>query len=200
VAKGDTVIRVPTAQIRVTAHAPTLWISANFAELWFRDAVREAEASDGQHSTRREIVFAASFLESYIFEWARQICGLERINDYFPPKPRFKSDRRVQRPLKDKWKFVPRELCDDGLISKAPDLDLSELGVLVEFRNGLLHARASRPSTESLSKEFQPVPAPGQLENIGHGWACGVAKRLVLKLHVDLQTPAPKYLEVHKDA
>jgi len=200
VAKGDTVINVPTAHIRVTGHAPTLWISANFSEPWFRDTAREAEGKDGQHSTRREIVFASSFLESYIFEWARQICGLDRINDYYPPKARFKGDRRIQRPLKDKWKFVPGELHSDGLISKAPDLDLSELGILVEFRNGLLHARASRPSTGSLRKEFQPVPAPGQLESIGHGWACSVAKKLVLKLHEDLQTPAPSYLEAHKDA
>jgi hypothetical protein len=200
VAKGDTVITVPTAQIRVTAHAPTLWVSANFSEPWFRDAAREAEGKDRHHSTRREIVFAASFLESYIFEWARQVCGLERINEYFPPKARFKGDHRIQRPLKDKWKCVPGELHTDGLISKIPDLDHSGLGMLVEFRNGLLHARASRPSTESLSKEFRPVPEPGQLESIGHGWACGVAKKLVLKLHEDLQTPAPSYLEAHKDA
>lgn len=199
-AKDNTLITVPTAQIRVTAHAPTVWISANFNEPWFRDAAREAEGKEGQHSTRREIVFAASFLESYIFEWARQVCGLKRISDYFPPKPRFERDCRIQRPVKDKWKFVPGELHNDGLISKAPDLDLSELGVLVEFRNGLLHARASRPSSRSLGKEFQPVPAPGQLESIGHGWACGVAKKLVLKLHQDLQTPAPTYLEAYKDA
>jgi hypothetical protein len=178
----------------------TVWISANFAEYWFHDAVRETEGRDGIHSTRREIVFAACFLESYLFEWARGICGINLINAYFPPKSRFEQDHRFQRTLKDKWKFVPQELHGDRFIPEAPDLDLSELGMLVVYRNGLLHARASRPFTDDLSKESRPVPAPGELKKIRHGWACSVAKKLVLKLHEDLQTEAPGYLGDHKDA
>lgn len=194
-AKGDTVVNVPVAHTTYTAHAPMTWTSANFAESWYRDAADEARGRDGENSTRREIVFAASFLESYIFEWARRICGLDRINDYFPPVPRFDGDPRYQRSLKDKWKLVPRELHADGIVPTAPQLDLSELGDLVQFRNGLLHARASRPATEDLPPKFRPVPEPGQLKKIGHGWACAMAKKLVVKLHADLQTPLPSYLD-----
>ncbi len=193
--KKDTIVSIPVASVTQTAHAPTTWVSANFSEHWYRDAANEAAKADGENSTRREIIFAASFLESYIFEWARLICGLDRINEYFLPVKSMRAER-YQRSLQDKWKKVPGELHLDSIISTAPKLDFSELGLLVELRNGLLHARASRPSTDDLPEKFRPVPAPGELATIKHGWACSVAKSLVQKLHKDLGTPSPSYIEV----
>jgi hypothetical protein len=183
----------PAADLSFEGFSPGVWVSANFAEFWYRDTLKEAAGNDGDHSTRREIVFAASFLESYIFEWVRSVC-FNRLNDYFPPTPRFKADPRYRRNAEDKWKFVPVELHNDGVIAKAPTLDLSPLGTLMQRRNGLIHARASRPSTAGLPKEAKPVPEIDELKRISHGWAFNVAKTLVLQLHAQLGTKPPRYL------
>ena len=85
-------------------------------------------------------------------------------------------------------------LFEENVISVKPDLDLSELGRLLSYRNGLIHARASRPSTDGLSNKAKPVPAVGELREIEHGWAIGVAEKLVKKLHQDVDTPLPEYI------
>ena len=181
------------AALSLEGFPPTVWVSANFAELWYRDALKEAAGNDGDHSTRREIVFSASFLESYIFEWVRTIC-FDRLNEYFPPTPRYKNDPRFRRTLKDKWKFVPLDLHNDGILAKAPRLDLSELGALMQYRNGLVHGSASRPSTAGLPMAATPIPNIDELKRISHGWALSVAKTLVIELHAQLGTKPPPYL------
>ena len=191
----DTSRTVPLSgeALTITGHAPTVWQHANFAEDWYRDAKREAQGTDGRHSTRREIIFAASFLESYVFEWVRQQ-WFERINDYFPPTARFKNDPLHRATLKAKWSLVPSELHRAGLIPIAPALDLADLGTLVVLRNGLLHARASRPATTGQADAARPRPALCELEVIGHSWAVGVARDLVIQLHLSLGTVPPAYL------
>lgn len=186
-------VNPPPGNVITTGHAPTVWVSANFAQLWYSDAVREATGTEGEHSTRREIVFAASFLESYIFEWVRAI-SLDRLNEFFPPSERHKKDPLFRPTLKDKWKLIPAELHREGLVPTKPSLDLSQLGNLMRYRNGLIHARASRPSTHGLIQIEQPVPAVDELKSIPHGWAIGVARALVLQLHKELHSTPPKYL------
>ena len=168
---------------------PTLWKFANFSESWYQDAVREAAGTD-EHATRLEIVFSACFLESYIFEWVRGF-GIEYVNNYFPPGN--------YRSLKVKWKEVPTELFNDGLISTKPDLVSSpwwyQFCELVEYRNGLVHARASRPSTGNLPENARPVPDTSILRDSNkHGWAISVAAWFVKKLHQDIGTPCPIYI------
>jgi hypothetical protein len=175
----------PAGQLTITGYAPSIWVSANFSECWYRDALREALGHDAANSIRREIVFAASFLESYIFEWVRSI-RIDRTEQYFPTG-NFRS-------LKDKWKDVPGELHRDSLIHTTPRLDLAPLGDLIDYRNGLVHARASRPSTSGLATAAQPFPPIDGLTKLSHGWALGVAKSLVLQLHAELGTTPPGYL------
>lgn len=170
--------------VRLTGFAPTILQYANLSESWYRDTVREAQGKDAD-STRREIVFAACFLESYIFEWTRSI-SISGLDKYFPPSQK--------RRLKEKWKEVPTELYVDQIIPVRPELDLSDLATLVKYRNGLIHAQASRPSNADMDERSKPVPALGELDRIAHGWAQGVAKRLVLQLHAQLDTAAPGYL------
>jgi hypothetical protein len=170
--------------LRLTALAPTIWQYANLSEPWYRDAVREAQGKDTD-STRREIVFVACFLESYIFEWTRSI-SIGGLNKYFPAARK--------RSLKEKWKEVPAELYVDKIIPVRPALDLSELATLVKYRNGLIHAQASRPSNADVDDASKPVPALGELDRIAHGWAQGVAKMLLLQLHDQLKTAPPGYL------
>ena len=189
----STTIPLTGQQLTITGHAPTVWQHASFAEHWYRDTQHEAQGREGDHSTRREIVFAASFLESYIFEWVRQH-WFERVNDYFPPTPRFEKDPLFRASLKDKWRMVPVELHRAGHLTQAPSLELADLGMLVVLRNGLLHARASRPWTSGQSDAAQPKPAVGELGTIQHGWALGVAKALVMQLHLQVGSPPPSYL------
>ena len=181
-------LHADSIESRVTVYQPTIWQSANFSEPWYRDAVKEAAGVD-EHATRREIIFSICFLESYIFEWVRAF-GIEQVNTYFPPD----LENKRNRDLKEKWKNVPAQLFKDGVIASEPKLDLSELGTLIRYRNGLVHARASRPSTAGLHRNEQPVPAIGELRQIGHGWALGVAERLVKKLHSDIGTSHPGYM------
>jgi hypothetical protein len=175
---------LPSAGLRLTGFAPTIWQHANLSEPWYRDTVREAQGKDAD-STRREIVFAACFLESYIFEWTRSI-AFGGLNKYFPPSQK--------RRLREKWKEVPAELYVDRIIPVRPALDLSDLATLVKYRNGLIHARASRPSNPDIDDASKPVPALGELDRIAHGWAQGVAKVLVLQLHGQLDTAPPGFL------
>jgi hypothetical protein len=162
------------------------------AERWLRDTALEAAGTHGDHSTRKEIIFAASFLESYIFEWARSL-AVDRLDEYFPPMPRFQIDPRFKRSLQHKWKQIPAELYADKIIPVCPQLKLLPLGKLVKYRHGLIHARASRRVTVGTSKKTAPLPAFGDLDLIAHGWALGVAKQLVEELHNQLGTPPPAY-------
>ncbi len=180
-------------ELKFECHAPTVWQHASFAEDWYHDARREAQGLDGRHSKRREIVFAASFLESYIFEWVR-LHWFEKVNTFSPPASRFKNDPLYRAGLKEKWSYVPPELHRASLIPRVPSLDLSDLGTPVVLRNGLLHARASRPATGGQVDAERPRPAVGELDSLDHGWPLGVAIELVKKLHADLQTTPPSYL------
>ena len=166
---------------------PTVWISENFAQKWFADALHEAQSGKDFDSTRREIVFAVCFIESYIFEWVRSIVQLEEINKYFPPK----SNRK----LKEKWKEIPGELYNNNKIKMNPKLDLSKLGLLIKYRNGLVHAKASRPTTDIQPEETKPCPTRNLLNKLGHGWAVDIAVDLVVQLHNALGSSIPNYIK-----
>jgi hypothetical protein len=166
---------------------------ANFSERWYRNAKLEAAGTDGHDSTRKEIISAASFLETYIFEWARTL-AFNRLDEYFPPTPRFQIDPRFKRSLTNKWKQIPAELYAHNIIPMCPKLKLVPLGQLMKYRHRLRYAPARRPMTARISKKKAAVPAFGELESIAHGWALDVAQRLVLDLHHQLGTAPPVYL------
>lgn len=190
-AKVDAAVAEATAD----ALACAVWNAANFSQHWYADALREGREGEDYHALRREIVFATCFAESYIFEWARNIVGVEAINDYFPPQPRLKHDPRYRRKLRKKWREVPTELQADGKIHIAPKLNLSMLGMLIKYRNGLVHAAASRPTTDSLPAEAKPYPAIEELRKLNHGWAVKIVADLVVELHRQLGTSPPAYVK-----
>ncbi len=184
------------ATARASVVNPTVWISDNFAEDWFKDALHEARTGTDHHAIRREIIFATCFAESYIFEWARRLLQIEEINDYFPPLRRFQDDPRYRRTLKDKWKYIPSELHQAGKISVDPDLDLSEFGILLKYRHGLIHAAASRPARDSEPEATKPFPTKGMLKELKPGWAVTIVAKLVIDLHQAIGTEVPGYIVV----
>jgi hypothetical protein len=180
-----------------------LWITANFAKDWYRDARREAEtppAGDSRHRdrVRREILFAVCLAETYLFEWVRDSVlnhDYETLNHYFPPVER----KRPKMPVREKWREVPKQLMSDGRLSKlprwTPEQDMAWKR-LVDYRNGLVHARASRPDTKGLGNGENPVPGPEELDQVvKRGWALGVVIDRIRGLHQAAGTELPPWLQ-----
>jgi len=141
---------------------------------------------------RREITFAVAAVESYLLEWVRDEVlsrDFRRLDEYFPPNER--------RPIADKWKLVPKKLVDDGLLAAAPDCSGAtwrDFRILVDYRNGLIHARASRPETHGLTDDQLPMPSMLQLYELEPGWAVGVCERMICELHTAAGTVKPSWI------
>ena len=163
------------------------------AERWFRDTALEAARTSGHGSTRKEIISAASFLETYIFEWTRSL-AVDRLDEYFPPMPRFQIDPRFKRSLKRKWKQIPAELYLDRVIPICPQLKLLPLARLEKYRHSVIHTKTGRRVTVGTPKKPAPIAPLGEPGLIPRGWALGVARQLVAELHTQLGTPPPIYL------
>ncbi|MFW9889121.1 MAG: hypothetical protein ACFFER_13125 [Candidatus Thorarchaeota archaeon] len=188
------IVELKTASTKVEPNNLSIWLSDNFAEDWYRDALYESQKDKDYHSLRREIIFSVCFAESYIFEWARGILQLDELSAYFPPEPRFKDDPRYRRKLKNKWKEIPKELYEEGKINADPELDLSGLGTLLRYRHGLIHAAASRPKTKSKKEASKPFPTKEDLKKLKSGWAMQIVVHLVENLHEAIGTPLPEYI------
>ncbi len=171
---------------------PTAWLSATFASFWFLDAKSEAIGTADTQRRRREITFAVAAAESYLLEWVRDEVlksNFVLLNDYFPPGER--------RPVTEKWKETTKALASNGLIPSAPNFagkTWDEFRRLVEFRNGLIHARASRPQTAGLAESEMPVPSMEELQVLKPGWAVGVITNLIRELHSAAGTREPDWL------
>ena len=172
---------------------PTIWRLANFAEYWFHDACAEAVEAGNTQRRRREITFAVAAVESYLLEWVRDEVlkrDFLRLDEYFPPNER--------RPITDKWKLVPRKLVNDGLLAAAPNCSgdtWRDFRILLDYRNGLMHARASRPESHGLTDEQLPMPSMLQLQKLEPGWAVGVCERMICELHSAAGTPKPAWMK-----
>jgi hypothetical protein len=171
----------------------TVWRSYSFAPEWYADAVNEARHGNDHHARRREIVFAVSSAESYIFEWVRDDIlqrNFNELNNYFPPGKK--------SPVTTKWKQIPKQLKSEGLIPSIPDFSgqtWQNFADLVNYRNGLLHARASRPETDGLPEKSMPVPSKSLLIELDPGWATNVVRTLIIDLHKAVGSTRPDWLE-----
>jgi hypothetical protein len=188
---GDYKIEIPAGAIAITLPPVTVWQTYSYALDWWSDAIREATGS-GHASRRREVLFAVCAAETYIFEWVRDGVlnrDFVALNRYFP------FDRK--RGVIEKFKEVPKQLAKDGLIRDALDCGGPEFVAfrkLVEYRDGLVHAIASRPDTSSLAPPAKPMPSKQVLDALPAGWAAGVVRTLLQKLHADTDTLAPQWL------
>lgn len=176
----------------------TAWKSYSFAPEWFADALREAKDKrrgvEGRGCRRREILFAVCAAESYVFEWVRDTVlnhDYEKLREYFP------ADEK--RGILEKLREIPKELLkEDGLISGALDCggrEWSNFREVVEYRDGLVHAAASRPETQGQPEGEKPVPAASVLDALPPGWAVERVRVILRKLHGDTKTmPLPSWL------
>lgn len=169
------------------------WFLSSYATRWYEDAQKEARslygtAEEKRDALRREIIFAVCFLESYLFESVRNVLleadasttlgsGFARLNEIFPL-----GDRRG---IGQRWKQVCKALYDDGYLIQQPEFNnatWSDFNALVTWRDGLVHARASRPQTAGQSKDEMPVPRPEDLEKQEPGFAVQSAYNLYEQL------------------
>lgn len=179
------------------ANAPSadLLVASNLARRWLADTIKEAQRENGDttDSIRREIVFAVCFAESYIFEWAREVAGWQEVIRYF------KFDRPEK--VKDRWKRVPAELYDDGVVEtqSRPAIDWGKMGEVTQYRHGLVHGASSIPRglKGEQGEAPEPVPSLGDLRKRGQGWALKAVLNVVEQLHRETDTALPEYLRNH---
>jgi hypothetical protein len=170
-----------------------IWTASTFAPDWFGDSVRESKAGLGNYNARRrEILFSVAFAESYLVEWVRDEVlkkDYQHFSTYFPPG--------IKVNALDKFKEIPKKLCEDKLILRRPDWGKSyweDYKKLVDYRDGLVHASSSRPESGSMSQDERPLPPASLLAQLQPAWAIGVVIELVKELHRVLGTPLPAWL------
>ena len=118
---------------------------ANFAERWYRNIKLEAAGTNGRKSTRKEIIAAASFLETYIFEWARALAfNSVRVRCYVP-------DVRLHAPFDAHLgRFSPGIVTEwsprGGLISSISNRSVSSNASRLDPSRGRTSRRAIRAS------------------------------------------------------
>lgn len=192
----DAFISPETVKLRVTVPNPTVWINYRFAPHWYMDCVAETQ-SDGPDARRREIIFAVSLAESYIFEWAMT----EVVNTITDIVDLFAEDDR--RGVSEKWREVPRQLHQAGLIPGLPDFGGAhgtEWKRIIGYRNGLIHAGSSRPETSDMPEGMaRPVPSKTDLDDLKSGWALGVVVDRIQRLHRAAGTSPPDWLTGSSD-
>jgi hypothetical protein len=192
----DITIRAEPAVVQASVGIPTVWQTYSWARAWFEDTLKEAsvpaDSEQKRHARRREILFAVCFAESYLFEWVRDEVlkrDFSRLSAYFP--------QGRKRGVFEKWKDIPEQLRDEGLIPKVPqrgDVHSGDWRKLIDYRDGLVHARASRPETKSQSSEERPAPTVAELDDTPPGWAVGVVREQVRRLHEAAGTSPPEWL------
>lgn len=189
----DVIISPNKGRIKITSYAPTVWITASFARVWFDDAISESR-KPSKDRRRREIIFSVAFAESYLFEWVRDSIlnsDYDKLNLYFIPGDHL--------PVKEKWIKIPKKLKQNGFLLDVPDLGRqywSDWKTLVDYRNGLIHARASRPFTSSLPEDEKPVPDGVTLSEIEPGWAIGVTINMIMEFHQAACIDPPDWLSI----
>lgn len=190
----DVVVALKTLTLKSSLSKAEIWLTYPFAQEWFNDALHEARIGLDHHSRRREILFAVCAAESYIVEWVRD----EVLNRDFKQLPVY-FPSGLHRGVTDKWREIPKELYRDGKIRAKPDwggVEWQNFRRLVDYRDGLVHASASRPETYSLANPPNPNPNPSKtdLDNTSPGWAVNIVVNLIKHLHAAVGTTAPNWL------
>ncbi len=199
--REGTVVEAALSLTAVSNMTINYTVTSRYAPEWFGDALREARngPQGDRHARCREIVFSVCFAESYLFEWSYEhlltlgnhAMTMTKIAGYFPEGSR--------RGIRDRWKTVLREMHQNGDISGVPafgDTLGNEWIRLVRYRDGLVHASASRPWSSDPSQTAQPRPAGDELGALPPGWAVRTVAAWAERLHAATGTtlPVPTWL------
>ena len=65
---------------------------------------------------------------------------------------------------------------------------------LVKYRDGVTHAKVSRPTTTSQRNDEKPLPSPEDLDKLPAGWAVKIVAEVVRSLHHCANIPTPTWL------
>jgi hypothetical protein len=174
-------------------NSPGFWITASFAQAWFRDTFVESQ-QEGPDHRRKEVLFAVCFVESYLFETVRDFVLRMKFSEttkYFPVDgPR--------RGIKRRCKEVFDRLYKNGKLTKAMkwnDPFWVEFCRLVDMRDGLIHASISRPDKSDLPRKEKPTPSVEEFFALHPGWALKRARNLVHAVHESIGINAIEWIE-----
>ena len=91
----------------------------------------------------------------------------------------------------------PKDLHKDNRIKNMPSFGDSywqDFRTLVDYRDGLVHARASRPNTDLPGHDEKPIPSKNTLDQLPAGWTVRVVIKLIRRLHEAAGTSTPAWL------
>jgi hypothetical protein len=178
-----------TCRLRFKGHTPTVIVGQSLALHWFKDAIHESQG-DSWHNVRREIIFSATFLESYLFDWAQNqlINDIGLLLDEFPHEGFIPS-------LTNKWGELVSKVFRLRSLGNPPAKENPELERLVNYRNRLLHGQTSRLEISSVENLSWPIPSVEELKKLGNGWALSVSLKCVQSLHFHAGSEVPEYLK-----
>lgn len=202
----------------------TAWLSQTSAPHWLEDARAEvergqefAEELEEEHSPatqqalvrtlHREIVFAVWFAEAFLLEYLRDYVFIHRPGKGHREALVAFVEREIDdqgRPLwerlgiRRRWKWAVKTLQEEGKLRDEPAFKgqaWQRFQVdLAPFRNGIVHAKISRPVRSGTEESAEPTPAT--LFDRGPGWATCVVTELARALHElnPRDTEPPEYL------
>jgi hypothetical protein len=134
-----------------------------------------------------------------LYEWTLHVAlngRFEEMDDYFV-KLNENTGKLVLRSVTELWKDVTKRLHDEGLLPGAidsSDYHGSDWHRLIEFRNGLVHANASRPDVAGKPEFKRPEPSLEDLTATSPGWATRVVAERIKRLHKAAGTDPPPWL------
>lgn len=176
---------------------PVTWSKwPNWSERWFEDALAEARktpvsAQEHRDVLRREIVFAVCFVESYLFEWARDTLGHDRL------AVQLVMPGKIQG-IKKRWRHVVEAVHQrkpfNAPLAYGKNARWSQFCQVVHFRDGLVHATASLPVSSDQSPLPDPYPDIEALDGLTPGWAVTRTVALVRQLHESQGSDPPDWL------
>jgi hypothetical protein len=141
-------------------------------------------------------LFAISFIESCLLEWARDEPLGRKYDELAEYLPTTRQQRR-QGIITKRWEIVTTRLHQDGHIPARPKYSgaaWDDFVRLVQFRNGLVHGRTGRPQTTDTLTDARPSPTVDDLTKMAPGWPTCVLVALVRELHAGAGTKPPAWL------
>ena len=114
----------------------------------------------------------------------------DKIEQYFPIGGEKKG-------IGERWKEITKQFKKKDLIRDTPSFGQpywENWLHLLEYRNGLVHARASRPDVSDWPEESKPKPSKDFLAKLSAGWATNVIVDLILELNKAAGIAPPKWL------